>query len=87
MSSVSRVTEISVVSDVGFDDAVRLGIERAAQTLRGVTSARVVAQEVQIRDGKPVGYPRICAITIARVNAIITPTVSHDATLNQRELM
>ena len=38
MGSVARVTEINATSENGFEDAVRVGIERAAKTLRHITS-------------------------------------------------
>jgi dodecin len=60
---VARVTEISARSDTSFEDAIRLAIERATQTLRGVTSAWVKEQEVDIDDGR---------ITWYRVNLLIT---------------
>jgi dodecin len=56
MGSVARVTEISAISEQSFEDAVRIGIERAGQTLRGLQSAWVKEQEVQIRDGNIEGY-------------------------------
>jgi hypothetical protein len=52
MSSVARVTEISSRSEKSFDDAIRVGIARAAKTLRGITSAWVKEQRLDIRDGK-----------------------------------
>jgi flavin-binding protein dodecin len=48
MSSVARVTEISAESPTSFDDAVKIGIERAAQTLRNLRSAWVKEMEVGI---------------------------------------
>jgi flavin-binding protein dodecin len=52
MSSVARVTEISSRSEKSFDDAIRAGITRAAKTLRGMTSAWVKEQRIDIKDGK-----------------------------------
>ena len=52
MSSVARVTEISSRSEKSFDDAIRAGIARAAQTLRGITSAWVKEQRLDVADGK-----------------------------------
>ena len=51
MGSVARVTEISAKSDKSFEDAVNVGLERATKTLRGVTSAWVKEQQVNLRDG------------------------------------
>lgn len=56
MSSVARVTEISAESETSFDDAIRVGIERAAQSLRGIKSAWIKEQSVQVRDGSVTGY-------------------------------
>ena len=56
MGSVARVTEISAMSIEGFEDAIKVGIERAGTTLRGITSAWVKEQRVDIRDGAIVGY-------------------------------
>jgi hypothetical protein len=54
--SVARVTEISVKSDTSFEDAIRTGVERASQTLRGVTAAWVKEQNVDVEDGRIVAY-------------------------------
>jgi len=56
MSSVARVTEISAISEKSFEDAIRVGVERANQTLRNVQSAWVKEQEVEIADGQISGY-------------------------------
>lgn len=48
--SVARVTEISATSDTSFEDAIKLGLQRTTQTLRGVKSAWVKEQEVQVGD-------------------------------------
>ncbi|TYL52291.1 dodecin family protein [Agromyces mariniharenae] len=52
MSSVARVTTITVRSDKSFEDAVAVGIERAAQTLRHVSGAWVKEQKVEATEGK-----------------------------------
>ena len=56
MSNVARVTEISSRSDKSFEDALRMGIERAHKTLRGVRSAWVKEQRVDLEDGRIVGF-------------------------------
>jgi dodecin len=61
--TVARVTEISATSDTGFEDAVKVGLDRANATLRGVTSAWVKEQSVDLRDGDIVAY---------RVNLLVT---------------
>ena len=54
--SVARVTEISSTSEQSFEDAIRLGLERATKTLRGVTSAWVKEQRVKIENGRVAEY-------------------------------
>ena len=56
MSSVARVTEISARSEKSFDDAVRLGIERANKTLRNVSSAWVKEMRVEVDNGRVSQY-------------------------------
>lgn len=50
--SVAKVIELSCTSDKSFDDAIQQGIERAEQTLKGIKSAWVADQTVQVKDGK-----------------------------------
>jgi len=61
--SVARITEISSSSNESFEDAINLGVERAAQTLHGIRSAWVKEQEVQIDNGKISEYKVIIKIT------------------------
>lgn len=63
MSSVGRVTEITCRSEKSFEDAIRAGIERANKTLRGVKGAWIKEQQVEVEDGRVVGY---------RVNMLVT---------------
>jgi len=56
MASVARVTEISSRSETSFEDAIKGGIERANQTLRGVTSAWVKEQRVEVKEGTIIGF-------------------------------
>lgn len=50
--SVARVTEITSASKKGFEDAVKLGIERAAKTLKNIEGAWVNDQKVVVNGGK-----------------------------------
>ena len=61
--TVARVTEISARSDTSFDDAVKVGLDRANATLRGVTAAWVKEQSVEVQNGTIVAY---------RVNLLVT---------------
>ena len=54
--SVARVTEISAVSEEGFEDAIRQAIARATKTLRNVEGAWVKDKNVMIEDGNIKGY-------------------------------
>jgi hypothetical protein len=63
MSSVGRVTEISSRSEISFEDAIRGGIERANKTLRGIKGAWIKEQQVDVEDGRVIGY---------RVNMLVT---------------
>jgi flavin-binding protein dodecin len=45
---VAKVTELSSTSNESFEDAVRQGVQRAMKTLRGVRSAWVKDQQVNI---------------------------------------
>ena len=56
MGTVARVTEISAMSPNGFEDAIKVGIGRANQTLRNITSAWVKEQRVDISEGAVVNY-------------------------------
>jgi dodecin len=61
--TVARVTEISARSDTSFEDAVKIGLDRANRTLRNVKSAWVKEQEVEVENG---------AISAYRVNLLVT---------------
>jgi dodecin len=61
--TVARITEISSVSDVSFQDAIVQGVERANKTLKNVKGAWVKDQEVTIDNGKVTGYKVILKVT------------------------
>ncbi len=61
--SVARITEISSTSNKSFEDAIQQGIDRATQTLRGVRSAWIKEQEVEIQNNQVAAY---------KVNMLIT---------------
>jgi flavin-binding protein dodecin len=54
--AVARVTEIIASSRKGFDDAVEVGIARAAKTLKNLTGAWVQDHKVVIEKGKIVEW-------------------------------
>jgi flavin-binding protein dodecin len=61
--SVARITEISSTSEKNFDDAIQQGVARASKTLRGIRSAWVKEQSVDVDNGKINRY---------RVNLLVT---------------
>ena len=54
--SVATVTEISAVSETGFEDAVQQVIARANKTLRNIQGAWVKDMNVIIEEGNITGY-------------------------------
>jgi flavin-binding protein dodecin len=56
MSRVARVTEVVAGSPVSFDDAVKIGFERARKTLRGITGIRILEQRVKVVEDKMAEY-------------------------------
>ena len=61
--AVARITEISSVSSVSFEDAIKQGVDRANKTLKNVKGAWVKDQEVTIDNGKVTGYKVILKVT------------------------
>lgn len=61
--SVARITEISSTSSQSFEDAIKQGLDRASKTLRGIRSAWIKEQTVDLKDGTISGY---------RVNMLVT---------------
>jgi flavin-binding protein dodecin len=82
MPSVGRVTEITAVSEKSFDDAVRVGLDRARATLRGLKSALVKEQEVLLHAGSITGYRVNLAVTFTldEYDDSILPPVPNPAT-------
>jgi flavin-binding protein dodecin len=62
-SGVARVIEISARSDQSFEDAIRQGVSRAAQTLRNVQGAWVKEQEVGVENGQITSYQVVLKVT------------------------
>ncbi len=54
--SVATVTEISAISEQGFEDAIQQAIARANKTLRDIEGAWVKDRNVMIQDGSITGY-------------------------------
>lgn len=56
MERVARVSEIIAGSPVSFDDAIKVGFERASRTLRNITGLRMLEQRVSVEDGQMKEY-------------------------------
>jgi flavin-binding protein dodecin len=54
---------LSATSDKGFEDAIKLGLERASKTLRNISSAWIKEQRVEVVKGRISSY---------QVNLLIT---------------
>jgi len=54
--SVARVTEISSTSRTSFEDAIKVGLSRANQTLRNVRSAWIKEQQVRLENDEIAEY-------------------------------
>ena len=54
--SVAKVVEVSASSPTSFEDAVKNGIDKAGETLRGIKGAWVSEEKVEVEDGKIVEY-------------------------------
>ncbi|MDH3455617.1 MAG: dodecin family protein [Gemmatimonadota bacterium] len=65
--SIAKVTEISASSKKSFEDAVRMGLRRAAKTLDNIEGAWVQGMKVDVEDGK---------VTQFRVNLKVTFVLS-----------
>jgi dodecin len=61
--TVARITEISSVSTVSFQDAIVQGVDRANKTLKNLKGAWVKDQEVTIENGKVTGYKVVLKVT------------------------
>jgi flavin-binding protein dodecin len=54
--SVAKVIEITADSEKGFEDAVRRGVAKAAETIGHIRGAWLANQEVVVEDGKVQTY-------------------------------
>lgn len=63
MSSVARVSTITTRSETSFEDAIRVGIERANKTIRNIEGAWVKDQTVKIEDGQIRSWQVVLEVT------------------------
>ncbi|MBF0523673.1 MAG: dodecin domain-containing protein [Deltaproteobacteria bacterium] len=55
-SRLARVTEIIASSPISFEEAIKVGFDRASKTLRGITGLKIVEKRVAVEDNKIVEY-------------------------------
>jgi len=53
---VARVTMAIAESPISFDDALKVGFNRATETLSGITGLRILEQRVNVKDNKIATY-------------------------------
>ncbi len=53
---VARVTDIIAASPISFDDAIKVGFERATRTLRGITGMKVLDMRVAVDESQIAEY-------------------------------
>lgn len=53
---IAKVIEISAESDVSFEDAIRGGVAKAAESVHNIKGAWVKEQKVTISDSQVVSY-------------------------------
>ncbi len=61
--AVARVTKITASSSKSIQDAVKDGLKRASQSLRGITGLEIVSQKAKVEKGKIVEYRVTMEIT------------------------
>ena len=54
--SIAKTIEITASSKKGFEDAIKLGVSKAAETLENITGAWVMDQSVKVSKGKVSEY-------------------------------
>jgi flavin-binding protein dodecin len=54
--SIAKTIEITASSEKSFDDAIRLGVAKASETLDHITGAWVMDQSVTVDKGKVTAY-------------------------------
>ncbi len=54
--AVAKVIELTATSEESFEDAVKQGIAKASETVRGIKGAWVKEQKVLVEDGRITGF-------------------------------
>lgn len=54
--SIAKTIEVTASSEKGFEDAIKQGVAKAAETLENITGAWVMDQSVKVKKGKVAEY-------------------------------
>ena len=61
--AVARVTKITAGSPESFEAAIREGLDRASQTVRGITGLHLIEQKAKVENGRISEYRVTMEIT------------------------
>ena len=61
--SVAKVIEISAASGESFEDAIRVGLAKAGESVRNIQGAWVKEQKVRVQDGRVAEFRVDLAVT------------------------
>jgi flavin-binding protein dodecin len=61
--SVAKNIEITSTSAIGFEDAIKKGIAKASETIKGIKGAWVKEQKVRITDNQVTEYNVMMIVT------------------------
>ena len=61
--SVAKIIELTATSEASFEDAVKQGVARAAETINDITGAWVQDHSVHITDGEITEYKVTLKVT------------------------
>lgn len=67
--SVAKNIEITSTSTVGFEDAVKKGIQRASKTIDNVRGAWIKEQKVEVSEGSVTEYCVMMIVTFVLSDA------------------
>lgn len=60
-----KIIEIMGISDESFEDAVQRAVDKAGESINGITGVEVVAQTARVTDGRVTQYHATCKIAFA----------------------
>ena len=61
--SVAKNIELTSTSGVSFEDAIKKGIAKASETIKGIRGAWIKEQKVSINDGQVTEYNVMMIVT------------------------